>query len=344
MVIAGAEVGIVAQLSVLTAHDQERLGVHLVTDDAIYHVRADLLEFGGPADVGFFVKACHQFHYYRHCLAILRGADERFHQYRIGAGAVHRHLDGDHAGVDGGLAEQVDDRDERLVWMVQQDVATADAGENVASLAQVFRNAGQERGKFHVRTVHPVRDLHQADQVDRAIDPVKVDLLQPELGEQEIGDGWGTVVGDFKPYGITKMALGQFPLQFGAQIGDFLFIDEQVGVAGGAELVAAQHAHADKQLVDELVQDGRKKNKSVSTAGKFLRQLDDSRQDARRLDDGDLGAAAEGILAFQFHSKIKTLVEYAREGVRRIESDRGQDRHHFALEKIAYPLPLHIIP
>ena len=226
MVIAGAEVGIVAQLSVLTAHDQERLGVHLVTDDAIHHVCADLLEFGGPADVGFFVKACHQFHYYRHCLAILRGADERFHQYRIGAGAVHRHLDGDHAGVDGGLAEQVDDRDERLVWMVQQDVATADAGENVASLAQVFRNAGQERGKLHVRAVHPVWHLHQADQVDRAIDPVKVDLLQPELGEQEIGDGGRAVVGDFEPNGIAKMALRQFSLQLGAQIGDFLFIDE----------------------------------------------------------------------------------------------------------------------
>ena len=92
------------------------------------------------------------------------------------------------------------------------------------------------------------------------------------------------------------------------------------------------------------MQDGRKKNKSIRTAGKFLRQLDDPRQDTRRLDNGDLGAAAEGVLAFQFHSKIKTLVEYAREGVRRIESDRGQDRHHFALEKIAYPLPLHIIP
>ena len=41
---------------------------------------------------------------------------------------------------------------------------------------------------------------------------------------------------------------------------------------------------------------------------------------------------------------MQALVEHTREGVRWIKPDRGQDRHHFALEKIAYPLPLRFIP
>ena len=40
------------------------------------------------------------------------------------------------------------------------------------------------------------------------------------------------------------LALRQFALQLGAQVGDFFLVDEQVGVTRGAELVAAEHRHA----------------------------------------------------------------------------------------------------
>ena len=46
----------------------------------------------------------------------------------------------------------------------------------------------------------------------------------------------------------------------------------------------------------------------------------------------------------QLHGKIQALVEHARERVRRVESDRGQYRHHFAEKEIADPGALCFIP
>jgi hypothetical protein len=92
------------------------------------------------------------------------------------------------------------------------------------------------------------------------------------------------------------------------------------------------------------VQDGRQEDEAVGAAGQFFGQLDDAGQDARRLDDGGVGTASEGILAFQFDGEIEALVEHAREGVRRVETDRRQHRHHFADEIIADPFALGFVP
>jgi hypothetical protein len=92
------------------------------------------------------------------------------------------------------------------------------------------------------------------------------------------------------------------------------------------------------------MQDGRQENKAVFAAGQFLGQADDPRQDARRLDDGGVGTAPEGVLAFEFDGKVQALVEHFREGVRRVEPDRRQHRHHFAQEIIADPLALRLVP
>ena len=127
MVVAGAEVDVAAQAAFLAPDDHQRLGVRLVADDAVDHVRADFLELARPADVGFLVEARHQLEHDRDFLAVLRGADQRLHQDRVGAGAVDRHLDADDLRVGCRLVEQVDDRLERLVRVVQQDVAAADA-------------------------------------------------------------------------------------------------------------------------------------------------------------------------------------------------------------------------
>jgi hypothetical protein len=200
------------------------------------------------------------------------------------------------------------------------------------------------RAELHVRAIDPVRHLHQAHQVDRAVDAVEVGRLQFELGEQEFGHRLRAVVGHFQAHGVAEVALRQFALQLGAQVGDFFLVDEQVGVAGGAELVAAEHGHAGEQLADEFVQDGRQEDEAVFAAGQFFRQADDARQHARRLDDGGVGAAPEGVLAFQFDGEVEALVEHAREGVRRVEPDRRQHRHHLAVEVFADPFALRLVP
>jgi hypothetical protein len=98
VVVAGAEVGVALEAAFLAAHDEQRLGVGLVADDAIHDVGADLLQLGRPADVGFLVETRHQFDDHGDFLAVLGGADQRFHQHRVGAGAVDGHLDRHHGG------------------------------------------------------------------------------------------------------------------------------------------------------------------------------------------------------------------------------------------------------
>ena len=154
--------------------------------------------------------------------------------------------------------------------MVQQDVAAADAVEDVHALADRLGQAGQEGRELEVGAVDPVGHLHQAHQVDRAMDAVKVVVLEAELGEQEFGHRFRAVVGDFEAHGVAEVALRQFALQLGAQVLDFFLVDEEVGIARDAELVAAEHLHAGEQFADEFVQDRRQEDEAVFAAGDFL--------------------------------------------------------------------------
>ena len=227
---------------------------------------------------------------------------------------------------------------------MQQDVAAADAGEDVHALADRLGQAGNEGREFEVGTIDPVGHLHQARQVHRAMNAVKVFALESELGEQEFGHGFRTVVGDLEAHGVAEVTEGQFALQLGAQVGDFFLVNKEVGIARRAELVAAEHRHAGEQFADELVQDRRHEDEAVFAAGNFRGHPGDAWQDARRLDNGGVGTAPEGVLAFEFDGKIEALVEDLREGMRGVESDRRQYRHHLAEEKVADPVALGIIP
>ena len=108
MVIARAEMHVAAQFLLFAAHHHQHLGVGLVSDHAVHHMRADRLQTPCPVDVGFLVEARQQLHHHRDFLAALRRRDQRFHQFGIGARAVHRLLDGDHVRIAGGLLDEID--------------------------------------------------------------------------------------------------------------------------------------------------------------------------------------------------------------------------------------------
>ncbi len=138
---------------------------------------------------------------------------------------------------------------------MQQDVGAAYAGEDVHALADRPGQAGHEGRKLEVWAIDPVGNLHQAHQIDRAMDAVKIVFLEAELGEQKVVHRFRTVVGDFEANGVAEVAEGQFALQLGAQVGDFFLVNEEVGIACRAELVAAENRHAGEQFADEFVQD-----------------------------------------------------------------------------------------
>ena len=274
-----------------------------------------------------------------------RGGDQRFHQFRIGTGAVHRLLDGDHVGIGNGLLDEIDHRLERLVGVMQQYVVLAQHLEHVrALLLQQGGHAGHERRELEIVARDLVRDAHQAHQIHRTFHAEQVFRFQLELLQQEFGHGGRAVVGDFQPHRIAEVALRQFALQADAQVLHFFLVHEQVAVARHAELVTAQHFHAREQFADMRVQDGRQEHETVRTAGDFGRQQDGARQHARRLHDGLGRIAPERILALQFDGEIQALVEHARERMRGVEPDGRQHRHHFAQEEILDPGFLRFVP
>ena len=116
----------------LLADDFDELAVGLKADDAVDDVHAGAFELAGPGDVGVLVEARLDLDQRQHLLAGVGRVDQRVDDRRVGAGAVQRLLDGQHARVGGRLGEErLHRRGERIVGVVQQDVALADRGEDV---------------------------------------------------------------------------------------------------------------------------------------------------------------------------------------------------------------------
>src|SRR6185503_9597685 len=300
VVIAGRKVDVPAQThlavaAVLAPHHQRHLGVGLVADHAVNHVRANLFQPRGPIQVGFLVEARHQLDHHGDFLALARGIDQDFHQLGVGPGAVHGLLDGDHVRIVRGGADEVDHRQERLERMVQQHILLLQHFEHVPAIER-RRQSRLERGKLEVRALDLVGHRAQPVEVHRAVHAVQIAFAQRELLQQEFDHALRAVIRHLQPHRVAEVAVEQLALQRGVQVLDFLFFDEQVGIARDAELVAALHVHAGEQLAHVRVQDRRQEHERVlGIAGDRLRQADHARQRARRLHDRRARVAAEGV-------------------------------------------------
>ncbi len=127
-----------------------------------------------------------------------------------------------------------------------------------------------------------------------------------------------------------------------AQVVDFFVVDEQVAVAGHAELIAAEHFHAGEEFGHELLHDAGQQHEALVTI--FFGQRDHARQRARRLHDGEAGVAAVGVLPGEAHDEVQALVLDARKRARGVEAERRKDRLDLALEVLLEPLRGRRIP
>ena len=141
---------------------------------------------------------------------------------------------------------------------------------------------------------------------------------------------------------IAEAARGEFAFDGAQQVIDFFLLDEQVAVARDPELVAAAHVHAGEQLRNERLDDGAQEHEVA--AAELVGQPDEARQGTRRLHHGEPAVAAESVLAFDHDGEIQALVEYFREGARRIERQRAQHRLDLAAEIVGQPRGLRVGP
>ena len=145
VVVAGRQVDVALDAVALAAHDQRDLAVGLEADEAVDDVHAGVLQRARPLDVGGLVEAGLELDDRRDLLAVLGGADQRADDRRVGAGAVERLLDGEHVGIVGRLGDELDHVLERLVRVLQQDVALGDDPEDVVVLLQRRHDLRRER-------------------------------------------------------------------------------------------------------------------------------------------------------------------------------------------------------
>ena len=138
VVVAGADVHVVADAVALAAHDEDALGVRLQRRQAVDDVHARLLQRAAPGDVRPLVEARLDLDQAHGLLAALGGADQRRDERRVVARAVHGLLDREHVRVvDRLLDEALDRGHERVVRVVEQDVALAHRGQHVGLLVLV---------------------------------------------------------------------------------------------------------------------------------------------------------------------------------------------------------------
>ena len=173
VVVAGPDVDVAAQPGPLAPDDERRLGMRLEPDQPVDDVGPGALELARPDDVRLLVEAGLDLDQDDDLLAALGGPDQRLDDGRVARRPVEGLLDRQDVGVVGGLGDEpLDRRGERLVRVVDQDVAGADRGEDVGRLVLVGRDEPRRRDRrprdgLEVRPVE-LGDRAQPGQVEHA--------------------------------------------------------------------------------------------------------------------------------------------------------------------------------
>ncbi len=103
------------------------LHVHLAVD----HVNTRPLQSARPLDVVLLIEARLQLHQHRHLLAALVGLQQRVHNRRVLPDAIERLLDGQHLRIARRRLDELRHRAERVIRVVQQQIALLHRGEEI---------------------------------------------------------------------------------------------------------------------------------------------------------------------------------------------------------------------
>ncbi len=249
VVVAGPDVDVAAQPGALAADDQGGLRVRLEPDQPVDDVGAGALELARPDDVRLLVEAGLDLDQDDDLLAALGGPDQRLHDRRVARRPVQRLLDGQDVGVVGGLGDEpLDRRGERLVRVVDEDVAGPDRGEDVGRLVLVGREQPRRRDRRpgHGLEVGPIEigDRTQPGQVEHPADLVAVGLAEPEAAQQQRPRRGRHRPLDLEPDGLAEPPSPELLLDRQQQVVRLVLLDREVGVAGDPEEVVLLDLHA----------------------------------------------------------------------------------------------------
>ena len=336
---------VTTQVVTLAAYHQRQLAVSLQTHDAVHHMHASALQLTSPRDVGFLIKASLNLHQRHNLLASLSCLNQRIHNRGIATGAVQSLLNRLNTRVSGSLRqERLHTGRKRIVRVVQQHVVVAGGSENVCSLRSLgsIEPAGSVRnvlGVVQSRAVRANNRTHAA-QIKRSRQAVHLGLVDVQLRNQQIQDGRVDGVLNLQSDRRTETTAQKLLLQSLQQVLCIVLFHLKILVTGHAEDVVLHNLHAREEGVQVLSNDVFQSNvaaltaRSVGGAGTIHR--DHTVQLIGHLHTSEQFLA--GLRVTHQHRKVQRQTRNVREGVRRVNSQRGQNREDILHELLAQAL------
>ena len=328
------------QKSPFTACDQQHFGVRLEPDNAVHHLHTNRFKLFGPVDVGLFVKTRFQLHHGRDFLATANGLAQQIHHGRVATSPINRLLDRQHIRVHDGFAQKREHAVETLKRLVNHHIARFETCKYRTVLRHLRRKTGGVRRKEQFRRIDQINQLHQADQIHRSIDPENGLLWQLEFFAQKFRQPRCAVGRHLQTHRLTVVPVLQTLAQGHAQIGDFVFVHRQFGVAGDPKLRELPDLATRKQFGQVRPDHAGQHDISGGAITHPGRQRNQARQHAWDFDNRNFIGPTKRVFAGQLNNEIQRLVGHLGKGVRRVQAHRHQQRLDFALKVAAHPLAL----
>ena len=234
VVVAGAEVHVAAD-AIFAPHHQRDLAVRLQADQTVDDVHAGVFQAPRPGDVVRFVEPRLDLDQDRDLLAVLRGARERLDEGAVAARAVQRLLDGEHLGILGRFLDEADDGIERLVRMVQEDVARRDRRAHRRRFLQLGGDRRLQQLGAQLRARVGIHERKQIRGLQGEAQAIDVLLGELERARQGLGQLGGSVAGKLEADGRAAVPAPQLVLDCIEKVLGLLFVDVEVPVAGHAK-------------------------------------------------------------------------------------------------------------
>ena len=327
VVVAGADVHVPPEHVAFTPDDERHLGVNLQVGEAVDDVHARLLQRTRPLDVPVLVEASLQLHEADALLAVLGALDQRRDERAVAARPVNRGLHRDHVGIaGGGLHERLEAGGERLVRLVDEEVAAADLREQVPRGLGVHEPRWRHPERRLVLELRPVEfgQLVEVREVEGAVDLVDLVGGGAEPLAEPLEHAARRRARDLDPDDVAEAAALQFELDRLEQVVG-LVRDLEVSVSRDTKDRSLENLHAGEEPVEE-VRDRRLERQHPPA----LADREEAWQPFGHLHAGEALLARLGVAGED--AEAEREAGDVREGLAGADAERGQDREDLALE------------
>ena len=351
VVVAGGQMHITADSVFLPANDKRDLAVGLQAYQAVNDMAAALFKHFRPLDIVLLVKSGLQFYQGRHLLPVLRRLRQRRDDRGMSGDAVEGNLDREHLRICRSHPDQIHNRIESFIGMMEENIFFADGREEILILLQIHqRRYRLGRPGFLLQMVepfHPV-SLHEEGQVQRTRDGIHFLLPDPELLLQDFEQPGIHAVLILKADNLAPLPLLDLFLDLFQKIVGIILVQSQVRVPRYPVRMCADYVESGKELVhialDHVLQ------QDAGMRPVFLvGQDDDSGQDARNLDRGKNRTALERfVLCDFFRLELPVLLQILHDGLGNgvlgvvfLPGDQGADIERLVADQGKRPRRVH---